>query len=118
MASHHHLAVEHLALPEDGEAAPLEVDLTIDLDKLASDIVGAIWDDYENEKIVTRSRWEEIVKKAVKPHLLPQVPGGYGVGAFTVTMLEAAERAANPPFMIDEGGTIRVVEWPLLPDED
>lgn len=94
--------------------------MTIDLDKLASDIVGAIWDDYEDEKIVTRSRWEEIVKKAAKPHLdkLVTPPGGFGVGTFTLVMQELAERAANPPFMIDEGGTIRVVDWPLLPDEE
>lgn len=78
--------------------------MTIDLDKLASDIVGAIWDDYEDEKIVTRSRWEEIVKKAAEPHIEKMLspPGGYGVGAF----------------MVPVGREFNWGNHPLLPDED
>lgn len=102
--------------------------MTIDLDKLASDIVGAIWDDYEDEKIVTRSRWEEIVKKAAKPHLdkMASPPGGFGVGAFTVvdhaydrSLGEAIRRSVDPPaFRTDDVGKCFWINHPLLPDED
>jgi hypothetical protein len=128
VAQDHDLAIEYLALPEDGEAALMEVDVMIDLDKLASDIVGAIWDDYENEKIVTRSRWEEIVKKAAKPHVDKVVtpPGGFGVGAFTVvdhvydrTLGDVIQRSVDPPvFRADDVGKWFRIDHPLLPDED
>ena len=60
--------------------------MTAALDKLAGDIVGAIFDDYEDEKIVSRSRWEEIVKKIIQSHVDKLTPsyGGFGVGAFTL----------------------------------
>lgn len=98
--------------------------MTIDLDKLASDIVGAIWDDYEDEKIVSRERWESIVKKAAKPHLdkMASPPGGFGVGALLV-----AGSSFETPEWLRPGAIVGVKEngdlydcrnHPLLPDED
>lgn len=130
VAQDNYLAIEHLAVSEDREAPFLAVDM-IDLDKLASDIVGAIWDDYEDEKIVTRSRWEEIVKKAAKRHLDKVVtpPGGFGVGAFMAP--EGSDHRPGAITWIDGAASDRLsdlmkvnvrkwfrIDHPLLPDED
>ncbi len=58
--------------------------MSIDIKKMAKDAVGAIFDDYEDERIMSRERWESVVEKALKPHVDKVTPGygGYGVGAY------------------------------------
>ena len=86
--------------------------MTIDLDKMAKDVVGAIFDDYEDERIMSRARWEEIVKKAVKPHVDKLAPGygRYGLSPFASFVREFERSSAELRAIC--------VDHPLLPDED
>lgn len=74
----------------------------IDLDKLSGDAASAVLDVIEEERRINKDDIAKAIKEAVKPHLLPKVPGGYGVGAF-----------------MSLGDGLHVYrDWPLLPDED
>ena len=67
--------------------------MTIDPKKVAKEAVGAIFDDYEDERIMSRDRWEAVVEKVVKSHVDRLKPGygGYRVGAFVEVNLPADE---------------------------
>jgi hypothetical protein len=88
--------------------------MTIDPKKVAKEAVGAIFDDYEDERIMSRDRWEAVVEKVVKSHVDRLKPGygGYGVGAFAMTAFPPAGHVAY----YGQPGTF--FEPPLLPDED
>ena len=79
----------------------------IDLDKCSNDAASAVLDVIEEERRINRDDIREAIKKALKPHLLPQVPGGFGVGGFMSLGdgVHAYRRAAPRDF-------------PLRPDED
>lgn len=58
--------------------------MTIDLDKLADEVAGAVLDVIEEERRINRSDISSAVKKSLKPLLeKPTLYGGFGVGAFT-----------------------------------
>lgn len=82
--------------------------MTIDPKKVAKEAVGAIFDDYEDERIMSRDRWEAVVEKVVKSHVDRLKPGygGYGVGAY------AALGDGLHVYRMSQ------LEPPLLPDVD
>jgi cell division ATPase FtsA len=93
----------------------------IDLDKLSGDAASAVLDVIEEERRINKDDIREAIKKAVKPHLLPQVPGGYGVGAYMPRETFIDESGEEIPLAVMTVGKWRGVEWidfPLLPDED
>jgi hypothetical protein len=98
------------------------MDVMIDLDKLSGDAASAVLDVIEEERRINKDDIREAIKKALKPHLLPQVPGGYGVGVYFV-----ARSSFEGPDWLRPGAIVGVKEngdlydcrnHPLLPDED
>lgn len=100
--------------------------MTAELDKLADDAAAAVIDVIEEERRINRSDIAAAIKRTIKPLLeKPTMYGGFGVGAFTlVDTLHDVRLPAGSLKPLGDGvhvyrnAQMRMVDPPLLPDED
>lgn len=101
--------------------------MTIDLDKLADEVAGAVLDVIEEERRINRSDISSAVKKTLAGKITPGY-GGYGVGTFVDVVMPADgyfKKTAVGAKFVALGDDIHVYrlseirgDHPLLPDAD